>query len=166
MLIDADSMNDFVKNELPKLAAEGWITYWNDRGWPQMEEELRLVVQAALYKLLAFGAATLLVIALTVYLFISRRSRDYAILRALGMEKGGSGKSLTIPLLCLTLAAVIPGAAAALLWFGRGGESVDPLALVGVPILILLPLLAALAMVKRMGNTSPLALLQSKRRQK
>lgn len=166
LLIDADSMNDFVENELPRLEAEGWITYWNDRGWPQMEEELRLVVQAALYKLLAFGAATLLVIALTVYLFISRRSRDYAILRALGMEKGGSGKSLTVPLLCLTLAAVIPGAAAALLWFGRGGESVNPLALVGVPILILLPLLAALAMVKRMGNTSPLALLQSKRRQK
>jgi len=166
LLIDADAMNDFVENELPKLEAEGWITYWNDRGWPQMEEELRLVVQAALYKLLAFGVATLLVIALTVYLFISRRSRDYAILRALGMEKGGSGKSLTIPLLCLTLAAVIPGAAAALLWFGRGGEAVDLLALVGVPVLILLPMLAALVMVNKMGNTSPLALLQSKRRQK
>ena len=166
LLIDADSMNDFVKNELPKLAAEGWITYWNDRGWPQMEEELRLVVQAALYKLLAFGVATLLVIALTVYLFISRRSRDYAILRALGMEKGGSGKSLTIPLLCLTLAAVIPGAAIALLWYGRGGESVNPLALIGVPVLILLPMLTALIMVKRMGSTSPLTLLQSKRRQK
>ncbi len=166
LLIDADSMNDFVKNELPKLAAEGWITYWNDRGWPQMEEELRLVVQAALYKLLAFSVATLLVIALTVYLFISRRSRDYAILRALGMEKGGSGKSLTIPLLCLTLAAVIPGAAIALLWYGRGGEQVNAISLLGVPVLILLPMLAALLMVKRMGNISPLTLLQSKRRQK
>ena len=166
LLIDADSMKDFVKNELPKLAAEGWITYWNDRGWPQMEEELRLVVQAALYKLLAFSVATLLVIALTVYLFISRRSRDYAILRALGMEKGGSGKSLTIPLLCLTLAAVIPGAAVALLWYGRGGEQVDAISLLGVPVLILLPMLAALIMVKRMGSTSPLTLLQSKRRQK
>lgn len=166
LLVDADAMNDFVENELPKLEAEGWITYWNDRGWPQMEEELRLVVQAALYKLLAFGVATLLVIALTVYLFISRRSRDYAILRALGMEKGGSGKSLTIPLLCLTLAAVIPGAAAALLWFGRDGEPVNPISLVGVPVLILLPMLAALVMVNRMGNTSPLALLQSKRRQR
>ncbi len=166
LLIDADSMNDFVKNELPKLAAEGWITYWNDRGWPQMEEELRLVVQAALYKLLAFGVATLLVIALTVYLFISRRSRDYAILRALGMEKGGSGKSLTVPLLCLTLAAVIPGAAIALLWYGRGGEQVNAISLLGVPVLILLPMLAALIMVKRMGNISPLTLLQSKRRQK
>ena len=166
LLIDADSMNDFVKNELPKLAAEGWITYWNDRGWLQMEEELRLVVQAALYKLLAFGVATLLVIALTVYLFISRRSRDYAILRALGMEKGGSGKSLTIPLLCLTLAAVIPGAAVALLWYGRGGEQVNAISLLGVPVLILLPMLAALIMVKRMGNISPLTLLQSKRRQK
>ncbi|MBO4675931.1 MAG: hypothetical protein J5633_00135 [Oscillospiraceae bacterium] len=166
LLIDADAMNAFVENELPRLEAEGWITYWNDRGWPQMEEELRLVVQAAWYKLLAFGAATLLVIALTVYLFISRRSRDYAILRALGMEKGGSGKSLTIPLLCLTLAAVIPGAAAALLWYSRGGEQVKAMALVGVPVLILLPMLAALVMVNRMGNTSPLALLQSKRRQK
>ena len=166
LLIDADSMNAFVKNELPKLAAEGWITYWNDRGWPQMEEELRLVVQAALYKLLAFSVATLLVIALTVYLFISRRSRDYAILRALGMEKGGSGKSLTIPLLCLTLAAVIPGAAIALLWYGRGGEQVDAISLLGVPVLILLPMLTALIMVKRMGNTSPLTLLRSKRRQK
>ena len=166
LLIDADAMNDFVENELPKLEAEGWITYWNDRGWPQMEEELRLVVQAALYKLLAFGVATLLVIALTVFLFISRRSRDYAILRALGMEKGGSGKSLTIPLLCLTLAAVIPGAAISLLWYGRGGEPVNPLALIGVPVLILLPMLAALLMVNKMGNASPLALLQSKRRQK
>ncbi|MBR5701266.1 MAG: hypothetical protein IKX47_02270 [Oscillospiraceae bacterium] len=166
LLIDADAMNAFVENELPRLEADGWITYWNDRGWPQMEEELRLVVQAALYKLLAFGVATLLVIALTVYLFVSRRSRDYAILRALGMEKGGSGKSLTVPLLCLTLAAVIPGAAAALLWYSRGGEQVNAIALVGVPVLILLPMLAALVMVNRMGNTSPLTLLQSKRRQK
>ena len=166
LLIDADSMNNFVQNELPKLEADGWITYWNDRGWPQMEEELRLVVQAAWYKLLAFGVATLLVIALTVYLFISRRSRDYAILRALGMEKSGSGKSLLIPLLCLTLVAVIPGAAAALMWYGRGGEQVNAIALLGVPALIILPLLAALVMVNRMGNTSPLALLQSKRRQK
>lgn len=166
LLIDADAMNDFVENELPKLEAEGWITYWNDRGWPQMEEELRLVVQAAWYKLLAFGAATLLVIALTVYLFVSRKSRDYAILRAMGMDRSGSGKSLTIPLLCLTLAAVIPGAAGALLWYERDGESVNPLALAGVPVLVLLPMLAALLMVNKMGNASPLALLQSKRRQK
>ena len=166
LLIDADAMNAFVDKELPKLEAEGWITYWNDRGWPQMEEELRLVVQAAWYKLLAFGVATLLVIALTVYLFISRRSRDYAILRALGMNRSGSGKSLLIPLLFLTLAAVIPGAAAALVWYGRGGEPVNAWALAGVPVLILLPLLAALVMVNRMGNTSPLTLLQSKRRQK
>ena len=166
LLVDADAMNGFVQNELPKLEAEGWITYWNDRGWPQMEEELRLVVQAAWYKLLAFSVATLLVIALTVYLFISRRSRDYAILRALGMDMGGSGKSLLIPLLCLTLAAVIPGAIVALLWYGRGGEAVNAMALAGVPVLILLPMLAALVMVNKMGNTSPLALLQSKRRQK
>jgi hypothetical protein len=166
LLIDADAMGDFVEEQLPKLREAGWITYWNDRGWPQMEEELRLVVQAALYKLLAFSAATLLVIALTVYLFISRRSRDYAILRALGLERGESGRSLTVPLLCLTLAAVIPGAAAGFLWFSRGGARSDPLALAGVPVLILLPMLAALAMVDRMGKASPLTLLQSKRKQK
>ena len=166
LLVDTDAMGDFVQTQLPALQESGWITYWNDRGWPQMEEELLLVVQAALYKLLAFSAATLLVIALTVYLFISRRSRDYAILRALGLDKGGSGRSLTIPLLCLTLAAVIPGALAGFLRFSRDGAHADPLALAGVPILVLLPMLAALAMVNRMGNTSPLTLLQSKRRQK
>ena len=160
LLISADAMNDFVENGLPALQEAGWITYWNDRGWPQIEEELNQVSQTSLYKLLAFGAATLLVIALTVYLFVSRKSRDYAILRAMGMDRSGSGKSLLIPLLCLTLAAVIPGAAAALLWYSRSG-TVTLTPAVSVLILPILTLLAALILVRRMGRTSPLLLIQT-----
>jgi hypothetical protein len=160
LLIDADAMNDFVENELPKLEAEGWITYWNDRGWPQMEEELKQVSQTSLYKLLAFGAATLLVIALTVYLFVARRSRDYAILRAMGMDRSHSGRSLLVPLLCLTLAAVIPGTAAALLWYGRSG-TVTLTPVLSVLILPILTMLAALILVRRMGRISPLLLIHA-----
>ena len=160
LLIDADAMNDFVENELPKLEAEGWITYWNDRGWPQMEEELKQVSQTSLYKLLAFGAATLLVIALTVSLFVARRSRDYAILRAMGMDRRHSGRSLLIPLLCLTLAAAVPGVAAALLWYGRKGTVTLAPAL-SVLILPVVTMLAGLALVARMGRISPLLLIQA-----
>ena len=160
LLIAADAMNDFADHALPALQEAGWITYWNDRGWPQMEEELNQVSQTSLYKLLAFGAATLLVIALTVYLFISRRRRDYAILRAMGMNRGHSGRSLLIPLLCLTLAAVIPGTAVALLWYGRSG-TITLTPAVSVLILPILTMLAALILVRRMGKCSPLLLIQS-----
>ena len=125
-----------------------------------MEEELNQVSQTSLYKLLAFGAATLLVIALTVYLFVTRRSRDYAILRAMGMDRRDSGRSLLIPLLCLTLAAVIPGVAAALLWYGRSGTVTVAPAL-SVLILPIVTMLAALVLVARMGRVSPLLLIQS-----
>ena len=160
LLISADAMGDFVENTLPVLQEAGWITYWNDRGWPQMEEELKQVSQTSLYKLLAFGAATLLVIALTVYLFVARRSRDYAILRAMGMDRSHSGRSLLVPLLCLTLAAVIPGTAAALLWYGRSG-TVTLTPVLSVLILPILTMLAALILVRRMGRTSPLLLIQA-----
>ena len=160
LLVDADAMGDFAENALPALQEAGWITYWNDRGWPQMEEELNQVSQTSLYKLLAFGAATLLVIALTVYLFVTRRSRDYAILRAMGMDRRDSGRSLLIPLLCLTLAAVIPGVAAALLWYGRSGTVTVAPAL-SVLILPIVTMLAALVLVARMGRVSPLLLIQS-----
>ncbi|MBR3059078.1 MAG: hypothetical protein IKG89_00515 [Oscillospiraceae bacterium] len=160
LLIDADAMGDFVENTLPALQEAGWITYWNDRGWPQMEEELNQVSQTSLYKLLAFGAATLLVIALTVYLFVARRSRDYAILRAMGMDRRHSGRSLLIPLLCLTLAAVIPGVAAALIWYGRSG-AVTLMPAISVVILPAVTMLAALVLVTRMGRISPLLLIQA-----
>ena len=160
LLIDADAMGDFVENTLPALQEAGWITYWNDRGWPQMEEKLNQVSQTSLYKLLAFGAATLLVIALTVYLFVARRSRDYAILRAMGMDRRHSGRSLLIPLLCLTLAAVIPGVAAALIWYGRSG-AVTLMPAISVVILPAVTMLAALVLVTRMGRISPLLLIQA-----
>ena len=160
LLIDPDAMGSFVKNELPALREAGWITYWNDRGWPQVEEELRQVSQAALYKLLAFSAAVLLVAALTVYLFVSRRSRDYAILRAMGMDRAGSGKSLLLPLLCLTLAASVPGTAAALLWYGRDG-TVTLTPVLSVLALPVLTMLAALPPVRRMAAASPLLLIQT-----
>ena len=160
LLISADAMGDFVENTLPVLQEAGWITYWNDRGWPQMEEELKQVSQTSLYKLLAFGAATLLVIALTVYLFVARRSRDYAILRAMGMDRSHSGRSLLVPLLCLTLAAVIPGTAAAVLWYGRSG-TVTLTPVLSVLILPILTMLAALILIRRMGRTSPLLLIQA-----
>ena len=160
LLIPADDMGDFVENRLPALQEAGWITYWNDRGWPQMEEELNQVSQTSLYKLLAFGAATLLVIALTVYLFVSRRRRDYAILRAMGMDRRNSGRSLLVPLLCLTLAAVVPGTAAALLWYGRSG-TVTLTPVLSVLILPALTMLASLVLVRRMGRCSPLLLIQS-----
>ena len=163
-LIDTDVMNDFVAMQLPELETQGWTAYWNDRGWPQMQEELRTVVQAALYKLLAFTVATLLVIALTVYLFISRRSRDYAILRAWGMNKRRCAKSLLIPLLCLTLAAVIPGSVAAFLWYHRNGAQVSPVSFVSIPALMILPMLAAMLLLRRMGKSSPLTLLQTRSR--
>ena len=163
LLIDADKMVSFVQNQLPEINNKGWITYWNDRGWPQIEEELKLVVQAAMYKLLAFTVATLLVIALTVFLFINRRSRDYAILRALGMDRRSSGRSLLIPLLCLTTAAVLPGVAAGFIWCSMGGMWSSLITLVGIPVLIVLPILAGLLLVQHMGTKQPLSLLQSRR---
>ena len=164
LLVDAGAMESFAREQIPLLQEAGWITYWNDRGWPQMEEELVLVVQAALYKLLAFAAATLFVIALTVYLFIGRRRADYAILRALGMGKSDSRRSLTLPLLLLTLTAVIPGAAVALLQQWRHEARVDWISLAGIPVLLILTMLLALLLVRRMGKQSPLTLLQSRRK--
>ncbi len=164
VVVEADAIRDFTETQLPLLKNQGWIVYWNDGGWPLVEEEMGQVIRSALYKLLAFGAATLLVLALTLYLYIARRSRDYAILRAMGATARSSGRSLLAPLLVLALCAAVPGAAAALLWYAHTGGSLAGAALpagcaaLGLPVLLGL---AALCLLRRMGLRSPLTLLQA-----
>ena len=127
-------------------------------------------------KLLAFAAAALLSLGLTVYLFILRKKREYAILRALGCTKRRAQRALLLPLLTLAGLAILLGTGLAVLYtlytielnmtsFISLGLEVDTSLPPGVILLGFFGCAAALLLLAAgglalVGRRPPLALLQ------
>ena len=172
---EAKSIPAFDAEGLPLLDEMGLQYEFADRNWTAVAEKMNTVKTASLARLLAFAAAALLAAALTVYLFLVRRKREYAILRALGCPKDAAAKALSLPLLFLAAFSVLAGTVAARLHAGRPGK--DPLealslglsklpqmsapgyALAFLGFLCLIALLSFLYLGK-LGKKSPLILLQ------
>ena len=64
-------------------------------------------------KLLVFGGAAVFALVLTVWLFIGRKKREYAIYRALGMPIRGASMQLYVPFLILGAVSAVVGVMAA-----------------------------------------------------
>lgn len=173
---DARNIRPFVEECIPKLEEMGLTVYFSDGGWLRIEEQVKQAGSLSLSKLLAFGAACVLASALTVYLFIGRKKREYAIMRALGTTKAGANRSLFVPLVLLAVIAVALGGAAATVYSGQNvvntlrefvelGLEVDPS--VPLPVsaygilgeLVLVVILASYGL-QRLGKKPPLMLLQ------
>ena len=172
---EAKNIPAFEKEGLLLVEELGLSYRFEDRNWTAVAENMSVVKTASLVRLLAFTAAALLAAALTVYLFLVRRKKEYAILRALGCPRNAAAATLTLPLLFLAAFSVLVGTAAARLRAGQTGR--DPLnalslglsklpqmsapgyALAFLGFLCLIGLLAYLYLGK-LGKKSPLALLQ------
>jgi hypothetical protein len=173
---DARNIRAFQEVCLPQIEAMGYTVYYNDGGWIRLEEQFTQVKTLSLSKLLAFSAATILAGALVVYLFIGRKRREYAVMRALGTTKKKASRTLFIPFMLLSLVAVIIGGLASVAYAGQTadktlktfaemGLEVNPDVPAYVLILGMLALLAFVALLSqivlsRLGKKPPLMLLQ------
>ena len=81
---DADSIIPFRDEILPRLADVGLEYTFFDGNWPAVREQMEQAGSLSLVKLLAFAFSAVLVMLLTVYLYILRKKRDFAVMRALG----------------------------------------------------------------------------------
>ena len=179
---NADNLAAFTKECLPIVEKLGLKYAWNDANWPIVAEKMAQTRRLTMIKLLIFTVASLLAVVLTLYLFLHRRRREYAILRALGTPRRGAAKALLLPLLVLAACASLLGLLLAWLRsgaavrqsaveFAEAGLEAMPAAHAGIYLLGALGLLLVTALMagvylRALGKRSPLALLQDTDRRK
>ncbi len=173
---DADSIIPFRDEVLPGLLEKGYILNFFDGGWPAVREQFTQAGSLGLVKLSAFALSAVLVMLLTVYLYILRKKKEYAVMRALGCPASQARGALLFPLFVLAFPAVLLGSVAAVIYtrqaaeanaaeFSAMGLTLDSsvpgfvLAAGFVGSLLFLLILAFLALL-RVAKTPPLELLQ------
>ena len=173
---DPDMIGAFTEEGLPLVEELGLKYAWNDAGWPIIAEKLAEARSLSRMKLLIFSGAALLAAALTVYLYLYRRRKEYAVLRALGTPRKAAAKALWLPMLVLAAFSAALGLGAAWLRsgaavkrsaaeFAEAGLEAMPEAHIGVYLLGALGLLAAVCLLSAiylgiLGSRSPLRLMQ------
>jgi ABC-type transport system, involved in lipoprotein release, permease component len=110
---NAEEILPFMDKCLPILDEMGLSYVFSDGGWSAVGPDLMQARTIALVKLLVFGGAAVFALVMTVWLFIGRKKREYAIYRALGMPKRGASLRLYVPFLALGIVAAIIGSIAA-----------------------------------------------------
>ena len=170
----------FLDESGPLIEEMGLTLIFSDGGWLGIAEEFTMSRQLSLIRMSIFLLAVVVASCLGVYLFIGRRKKDYAIMRALGTPAKASAKALLFPLMAVAVTSIAVGGAAAWTYTARTIESNNALVLLqefsvdkSVPAWVfacsllgqlLLTLALALAMLRRIGQQSPLSLLQSAER--
>ena len=179
---DPDKLGAFAEEGLPLVEEMGLKYAWNDANWPMVAEKVAQTRSLTLMKLLIFTVASLLAVGLTLFLFLHRRRREYAILRAIGTPRRAAAKVLALPLLALAVFSSVLGLAAAwlrsgaasrqsALEFAEVGLEAMPAArfqvyLLGTLGLLLVTALLAALYLRILGKRSPLQLLQDSERRK
>ncbi len=174
---EAANILPFEEEMLPKVDEMKLKYEFADRNWAALAEKMNQTKTASLIRLLAFGAAAVLAVALTVYLFLIRRKREYAILRALGSPRQAAARALWLPLLALAVLPVLLGTVLARLLSDAAGQSGEIVSAFGLsalpslsPLLYLTAVLGVLCLIalacvlylRALGRKSPLALLQDR----
>ncbi len=173
---DADSIVPFRDQVLPEIIAAGYTVSFYDGNWPAVQEQLGQAGSLSLVKLWAFGLSAALVLLLTVYLYILRKKKEFAVMRALGCPAGQAQRALLFPLLVLAVPAVLIGCIGAVVytrqaaernaeefaWLGLVQDASVPLGtvLLGFCGSLLLLLFLAWAALRSVAGKPPLELLQ------
>ena len=110
---NAEEIVPFMEECLPLLDEMGLSYVFSDGGWSAIGQDLMQARSIALVKLLVFGGAAVFALVLTVWLFIGRKKREYAIYRALGMPRKAASMQLYVPFLVLGALSAVIGAIAA-----------------------------------------------------
>ncbi len=173
---DADSIIPFRDEVLPRLLDRGYTVSFTDSGWPAVREQLTQAGGLGLVKLCAFALSAVLVMLLTVYLYVLRKKKEYAVMRALGCPARQAREALLFPLVALALPAIALGSVGAAVYTRRAAEAnAEEFAAMGLTMdasipghilalgfcgsLALLLILALLALM-RVAKKPPLELLQ------
>ena len=179
---NADNITAFADEVLPVLSEMGYVTYYSDLGWPEISKQLKQTGLLSLLKLIAFSAAVVLVLLLTMYLFVIQRKKEFAVMRALGCPKKNAVTVLLFPLYMLAVLGVALGAGMAVCYttatladklqsYAQFGHTIDgsiPLAAVLLSIIgcFALLMIFAAAGLMYIARMNPLELLQGGRRSK
>ncbi len=178
---DAWDVAPFLERNKANLAKQGLTLIMSDGGWLELEKGFHRASGLALAGVLAMSAAVLVVVWLTIYLFIVRKKKDFAIMRALGTPKARTIGSLFRPLISLAVIAILLGSTLAWIYTehtiarslvhsydalsGQGVNATVPLPLALICVLGELGLLSVFAALGlwRISRIPPLALLQAGR---
>lgn len=166
-----DECKEIITGEL------GLEIYFSDGGWHAVETRIKQANVVALLKLLLFTVSIIIAIGLTAYLFISRKKKEYAVMRALGAPARMSSRSLFVPLSLLVILGIASGNALAVNLFsmktfeltvqylemGSVLDAAIPAYVTGVCVLLEIAVLvsAAALIYQRLGKRPLLELLQS-----
>ena len=173
---NAYDFNAFLAEAEPLFERLGLTLMFNDKGWPAMESSYREAEKLSLISIAAYSAAVIAATAFIVYLYVSRRKSEYAIMRALGAQRRKAAYALVMPLALTAAVSILAGCCAAWVNTVRTiGNSDMLLQLEGftietkIPVTVaagcilgelILTLLFALALLRRLGAAPPLKLLQ------
>ena len=174
---DAWSIPSFLEEAEPLFDGLGLRLIFNDGGWPAITNEFKVAQRLSVINITVFSAAIIIAAGFTEYLFIVRKKKEYAIMRALGAPKKVSALALAVPFMSVTAVSIMIGSGAAWYYSIKTIEQNNTLQALqryavdaSTPIAVILGcifgelLLIAmftLAMIGRVGASPPLALLQS-----
>jgi hypothetical protein len=166
----------FLEESAPVLEEMGLTLIFHDGGWSGISAGFLAAQKLSMIKLAALTASSVAATVFVVYLFIGRRKREYAVMRALGTPRGASARSLLVPLMALSIVSVLAGSAAAWAYtaktiakssvlsalekLGADATVPAPVAICCIAGELLLALLFGLLLLRRIGALPPLALLQ------
>ena len=169
----------FKEECIPQIEAMGLTVMFDDGGWSEVVKAFTSAQRLAIIRIALLSAVTVIATGFVVYLFISRRRKDYAIMRALGTTKGKAERTLLLPLMVLTAVGVAVGTAIGWIYTANtiaGSSSLEILGDYAVntsiplwPVIvcaageIALTFIFALFMLKKLGRRSPLELLLGKK---
>jgi hypothetical protein len=178
MLDNAWHTAAFLEAAEPLFEELGLKLFFNDKGWQAIESEYWVAERLSLIYIVVFSTAVLIAIVFAVYLFIGWKKREYAIMRALGTPKKESSCALILPLMSVASVSVIVGSSTAWIYTVKTVAQGETLLLLGnysvnvtIPVAVafgcilgelLLTMLTAVLMLRRIGKASPFALLQGR----
>ncbi|NLE04261.1 MAG: hypothetical protein GX638_05585 [Crenarchaeota archaeon] len=166
----------FIEEVAPKFEEMGFKLIFFDDGWPDIVEQFETSKTLSSIAFLVLLGAMIAAIGFIVFLFIGRKKKEYAIMRALGTTEKESAKALMLPLMVLTVSAVIISSCAAWVYTSNTVAQNDTLSKIegyvvstSIPVTliigfiigeILLVFLFALFGLRKIGAIPPLMLLQ------
>ncbi len=161
------NIEKFVNEGIPQIEAMELTVTFDDGGWMEVVDSYESAQRLAIIRIVLLVLVTGITTVFIVYLYITRRKKDYAIMRALGTTQKQSSFSLLLPLIVLGTTGIVFGTACGILYTVLTGNTllIWTIPLCVVTELIFMLIFAA-AMLQRLGKFSPLELLQSSAKQK
>ena len=106
---DIEEFSEIMEETNKALSEYGYQIKLEDGGWLALKDQFEDSKKTAIYTLMSTLIAVAFASALVVYLYVGRKKRDYAIMRALGTEKKICMRSIVIPIALIVGISLILG---------------------------------------------------------